>query len=370
MKNIWQELREKGPIMALAPMADVTDAAFRQIINKYGKPDLFYTEFVSADGLCNDLGRQKLMRELYFTPDEQPIIAQLFSSKPENMEQAARLCAELGFAGIDINMGCPDKTIEKQGCGSAMIKNPKLAQEIIFAAKRGVTSAAREFSRSSDLLASLGQTVENSLAASPIPVSVKTRVGYNKVELETWAKTLLEAEPASITFHLRTRKEMSKVPANWDLITIPRDMAKGTGVLILGNGDVKDLADAKAKVEKYKIDGVMIGRAIFGNPWLFAEGEAANDLARSGRGNPRRSEDLVNRLTVTLEHTKLFEELFRPGEKNTELFGGHTKSFAIMKKHFKAYVNGFDGANELRAKLMETENASEVENLINDFLKK
>lgn len=326
MNNIWQELRQKGPIMVLAPMADVTDAAFRQIINKYGKPDIFYTEFVSADGLCNEIGRKKLMRELYFTPSEQPIIAQLFSSKPEKMEQAAKLCAELGFAGIDINMGCPDKTIEKQGCGSAMIKNPKLAQEIIAAAKRG---------------------------APNLPISVKTRVGYNKVEIEEWAKTLLEAEPAAITFHLRTRKEMSKVPANWDLITVARDLAKGTGTLILGNGDVKDLADAREKAEKYNIDGVMIGRGIFGNPWLFSE----------------RIPSTEEKLKVAVEHTKLFEDLFRPGETNDKLFGGHTKSFAIMKKHFKAYINGFDNAHELRLKLMEAENAGEVERLVAEFLR-
>lgn len=312
--------------MVLAPMADVTDAAFRQIINKYGKPDIFYTEFVSADGLCNEIGRKKLMRELYFTPSEQPIIAQLFSSKPEKMEQAAKLCAELGFAGIDINMGCPDKTIEKQGCGSAMIKNPKLAQEIIAAAKRG---------------------------APNLPISVKTRVGYNKVEIEEWAKTLLEAEPAAITFHLRTRKEMSKVPANWDLITVARDLAKGTGTLILGNGDVKDLAGAREKAEKYNIDGVMIGRGIFGNPWLFSE----------------RIPSTEEKLKVAVEHTKLFEDLFRPGETNDKLFGGHTKSFAIMKKHFKAYINGFDNAHELRLKLMEAENAGEVERLVAEFLR-
>ncbi len=333
MANIWQELRKKGPIMVLAPMADVTDAAFRQIIAKYGKftrqpgggPGfLMYTEFVSADGLCNDIGRAKLMRELYFTPEEQPIIAQLFSSKPEKMEEAARLCAELGFAGIDINMGCPDKTIEKQGCGSAMIKNPKLAQEIILAAKRG---------------------------APDLPISVKTRVGYNKVEIETWAKALLEAEPASITFHLRTRKEMSKVPANWDLITVARDLAKGTDTLILGNGDVKDLADAYEKAEKYQIDGIMLGRAIFGNPWLFAKVQPST----------------TEKLLVAVEHTKLFEELFRPGATNDKLFGGHTKSFAIMKKHFKAYINGFDGAHELRLELMEAENAGEVEKIIHTW---
>src|SRR3989338_3805635 len=199
MNNIWQKL--KKPLMVLAPMADVTDAAFRQIINKYGKPDLFYTEFVSADGLCSEAGRPKLLRDLYFTPAEHPIIGQIFGGKPENIFQAAKLIKELGFDGLDINMGCPDRGIEKQGGGASLMKHPSLAQEIIAAAKQG---------------------------AGPLPVSIKTRIGYNAIEIEDWTRVLLEAKPAAITFHLRTRKEMSKVAAHWDEIKIPVAMAKGS----------------------------------------------------------------------------------------------------------------------------------------------
>jgi nifR3 family TIM-barrel protein len=313
--GFWGEI--KKPVFVLAPMADVTDAAFRRVIAKCGKPDVTWTEFVSADGLCS-VGRPKLLPDLRFTEEERPIVAQLFSSTPTKMEEAARLCAELGFDGIDINMGCPDKTIEKQGAGAAMIKNPEGAKEIIRAAKRG---------------------------AGKLPVSVKTRVGYNKNEIDTWILALLEEDIALLTLHARTRKEMSKVPAHWGdvkrVVALRNSMGKET--LIFGNGDVKNLQDARARVEETGCDGVMIGRGIFGNPWLFAE----------------KHPTLKEKLMVMVEHTKLFEELMQG-----------VKSFALMKKHYKAYVEGFPGAHELRTTLMEAENASDVETIVNTFLQK
>ncbi|HSE56561.1 MAG TPA: tRNA-dihydrouridine synthase family protein, partial [Candidatus Paceibacterota bacterium] len=195
MSNFWQELRKnKQPFFCVAPMADVTDAAFRRLIAKYsrhgefgGGPDVFWTEFVSADGLMSQ-GREVLGRDLEYCEAERPIVAQLFSSNPEKMEGAARLCAELGFDGIDINMGCPDKTIEKQGAGAAMIKNPEQAQAVIRAAKRG---------------------------AGNLPISVKTRVGYNTVQITEWIPLLLKENIAALTVHARTRKELSAVPAPW-----------------------------------------------------------------------------------------------------------------------------------------------------------
>ena len=320
--NIWQQL--KRPIMVQAPMADVTDAAFRQIIAGCGQPDLLMTEFVSADGLMHPEGQQKLMRELYFTPSEKPIIAQLFTSRPEVMKEAAAFVETLGFAGIDINMGCPDRGIEKQGCGSDLIKHPKLAQKLVLAAKEGTS----------------------------LPVSVKTRIGYNQIDIESWAKHLLETEPAAITFHLRTRKEMSKVEAHWEEVKIPVELARGSKTLILGNGDVKNLTEAKSKVDMYGVDGVMIGRGIYGNPWLYSEYEPS----------------VREKLEVLIEHANLFWDLFGPTQTNKKLFGGHTKSFAVMKKHFKAYVEGFAGASELRIELMTAENAFEVEQKVCHFL--
>ena len=236
------------------------------------------------------------------------------------MEKASKLCAELGFDGIDINMGCPDRSIEKQGCGSAMIKNPETAQAIIRAAKRG---------------------------AGTLPVSVKTRLGYNQDELETWLPELLKAEPAVVTIHARTRREMSKVPARWERIARAveiRDEVKSEA-LIFGNGDVTGIDDAKAKARAFGADGIMLGRAIFGNPWLF---HPEKDLSNVS---------ITERLNVMVEHTELFQELL-----------AH-KNFAIMKKHYKAYCNGFDGAKELRTELMETKDAREVATIVKNYLK-
>jgi nifR3 family TIM-barrel protein len=317
MSNFWEKLPK--PFFALAPMADVTDASFRRIICKYGKPDIFWTEFVSADGLASP-GREALKIDLMYTEGERPIIAQLFSSHPDKMREASKLCAELGFDGIDINMGCPDRSIEKQGAGAAMIKNPESAKAIIQAVKDGIRDAGKD-----------------------IPVSVKTRVGYNKVQIDEWIPFLLSQGLDALTIHARTRKEMSDVPARWEHVKEVVEIRNRMGLKtkILGNGDVKNLAEARSRVEETLCDGVMLGRAIFGNPWLFAERELT----------------VEEKLKVMVEHTKLYEELL-----------GKYKNFAIMKKHYKAYVNGFDGAKELRMKLMEAENASEIELMVNEFL--
>ncbi len=356
-------------------MADVTDAAFRRVIAKYGKPDVMWTEFVSADGLFLG-GYDHLIKDLEFSDAERPIVAQFFTSKPEMMEKAARLAFELGFDGIDINMGCPDKSVEKQGAGAALIKNPKLAQELIIAAKKG---------------------------AGGLPVSVKTRIGYNKNEIEIWLPALLETNPAVITIHARTRKEMSLVPARWEHVKRAVEIrdnfvdsnGKKSETLIFGNGDAYDLNNGKELVKETGCDGVMFGRAIFGNPWLFANAKHGRQIERPakisqqensqsenliinkennatlGRNSAERSESVAKnkfreigagyihtikeRLEVLIEHTKLFQELLPH------------KNFAIMKKHFKAYVTGFDKAKELRLKLMEANNAEEVEKTIREF---
>ncbi len=321
--------------MVLAPMANVTDVAFRRIIAKYGKPDVTWTEFVSADGLAlaPEEGRKKLLKDLEYIDAERPIVAQFFSSSPQNMRKAAELARELGFDGVDINMGCPDRSVEKQGAGAAHIKNPKLAREVIRAAKEG---------------------------ARDLPVSVKTRIGYNKNELETWLPELLAESPAVVTVHARTRKEMSKVPARWEHIKRAVEIRNEMGVdtLIFGNGDLKDIEDARKKCKETGADGAMLGRAIFGNPWLFAP-LRQNELSAHGQeGNSRPTHfvSVEEKLRVMVEHTRAFEELL-----------GGMKSFALMKKHYKAYVNGFDGAVDLRARLMEADNAQEVSDIVERF---
>ncbi len=320
-RGFWDKL--KKPIMVLAPMANVTDAAFRYMIARNGKPDVTWTEFVSADGLCS-AGREKLLVDLWYGEQERPVVAQIFGANPEHILKAAQIARELKFDGIDINMGCPAKEVLKQGSCAALIKNPRLAQEIIRAAQEG---------------------------AKDLPVSVKTRIGTNAPEIETWIPELLKAKPAALTVHLRTVKEQSLVAAHWELMPeivkiVDGSTTKETRPYILGNGDVKTLVDAAALVKETGCDGVMIGRGIFGNPWMF------------NHETPLEKISIEDRMRAMLEHTKLFEEKF------VHLpIGG--KRFEVMKKHYKAYVNNFDGAKELRMELMDNaENAADVERII------
>lgn len=329
IRGFWQKLIDekltKGETLSvLAPMADVTDSAFRSMIAKYGKPDVTWTEFVSADGLASK-GREILLHDLEFSSEERPIVAQLFTANPDTMYIAAKLCKELGFDGIDINMGCPDKSIEKQGAGAKLITTPRIAQEVIRAAQRG---------------------------AEGLPVSVKTRIGFNKIEFMEWLPYILECDIPVITVHLRTRKELSLVPAHWELMQdITRLVREKTGTvaeggtIVLGNGDVKNVSEGKKLAKETGCDGVMIGRGIFGTPWLFDE-----QTFLQGKSTKEK-------LCICVEHTHLFEEKL-----------GDIKNFAIMKKHYKAYVNNFDGAKELRMELMECNSAQEVENIIISWL--
>ena len=313
--GFWEKLRSKKPFFVLAPMADVTDCVFREIIAKYGKPDVFWTEFVSADGLASPKGREALLIDLKYGEGERPIVAQLFGANPENMEAAAKLCRDLGFDGIDINMGCPDRSIEKSKSGAYAMKDPKLARRIVEAARAG-----------------------------SLPVSVKTRLGYNSVDWG-WIKEVLSWRLPAVTFHLRTRKEMSLVPAHWELM--PEIIAMRDEIfpdtIVIGNGDAENLDDARVKAVASGADGVMLGRAIFGNPWLFDE--------------DKKELSIEEKLRVCLEHTKLFSEKLLVH-----------KSFNIMKKHYKAYVNGFPGAKELRMAMMEAPDYESVEKIALGFL--
>lgn len=333
----WQNLPK--PFFAMAPMADVTDIAFRSLVARRGKPDVMFTEFVSADGLYHtreipksDFGsgyrsqtsvfsdkENQFLRDLAFAENQRPIVAQIFSSKPEMIAYATETIAKLGFDGVDLNMGCPDRAIERQGAGAALMKNPKLAVELIRAAQE----------------------------ASALPVSVKTRVGYREESLDEWLGVLLSARPAAITIHLRTRKELSLVPAEWGLMkkaVALRDRLSPE-TLLIGNGDARDLADARAKAADSGCDGVMLGRAVFGNPWIFEGLRKSQGLTKSEHG-------LDEKLSALVEFAHDFENILPH------------KNFAILKKHIKAFVAGFDGAAELRARLMEAGSAAALEAIV------
>ncbi len=323
MKNFWLQLPR--PFFVQAPMINVTDAAFRRVIAQHGKPDVMMTEFTSVDGLCSE-GRKALRVNLDYTPAERPIVLQIFGATPANFTRVAEMAQQLGFDGIDINMGCPDKAVVKQCAGAALIRTPELAQEIIRATKAG---------------------------AGELPVSVKTRIGFAENTLETWLPALLAAEPAVVTVHARTKREMSDVPARWDVVKRAVEIrdAAGSSTLIVGNGDVLGLDDARAKVAESGADGAMLGRALFGNPWAFSRTTHKLQLPY---------EEIIRAM---LDHARLFEELFGPEQPRE-----HRKNFLIMRKHFGAYVAGFPRAKSLRARLMETECAKDVEAVVEWYL--
>jgi tRNA-dihydrouridine synthase len=334
-QNFWSNI--KRPFLCLAPMANVTDIATRSMLVKYGKPDVMWTEFVSADGLISP-GKDRLAIDLLFDKSEKPIVAQLFSANPEKMKKATSLVRDLGFDGIDINMGCPDRSVEKQGAGASMMKNRELALEILKSAREGWIGSVH----------AKGSVIKEGSyprSADNIPISIKTRIGYSKIDL-SWIEMLLKQNLPALTIHLRTRKEMSLVPAHWDLMKdivkmrdeIQRDVPKKYRTLIIGNGDINSRKEALQKIKETGCDGVMIGRGIFGKPYVFAKKQN------------RSLEKPEAKRKMLLEHIALFEK--------------HPKDFNIMKKHFKAYINGWNGAKELRVKLMGANSLEEVEGIL------
>lgn len=307
--NFWAKIQR--PIFILAPMYGVTDTVFRQIVVSTGKPHVFFTEFVPVDALLSS-GFEKTLESLKFTESERPIVAQIWGDNPQNFYKVAGLLNKMGFDGIDINMGCPDKNVIKKNAGSALIKNPKLANEIIYATMKG---------------------------AKGLPVSVKTRIGFSKLDTENWVRDLLQTPISALILHLRSVSEMSKVPAHWEeiqkAVKIRNSIKSKT--LIIGNGDVKSLAEARDKCSEYKIDGVMIGEGIFENVWLFNEGIDIQKIS------PRK------KMRLLTKHLALFKRTYK-GEKH----------FELMKKFVKCYVNNYKGAFVSRERLMQTRSLDEL----------
>ncbi len=317
MKNFWNELQK--PIFILAPMDDVTDTVLRQVIARYGKPAVFFTEFTNVEGMFSK-GERLVMQRLQYTEAERPLVAQIWGTRPGNFFKATKKLIDMGFDGIDLNMGCPASGVMQKGACSGLISNRPLAKEIIDATKEG--------------------------AAGIIPVSVKTRLGYRAIDFD-WIAFVLEQEPDALTVHARTVSEMSKVPAHWDKLKTVVDMrnAMQSTTLVIGNGDVKSLCDAKQKVAEAGADGAMIGRGIFENPFLFSGNSTLSDKTPE------------EKLQLLLEHMRLWQDTW-----------GNTKHFPILRKFFKVYANGFRGAQDLRMQLMETQNPEETEHLVASFL--
>ena len=309
---IWNDL--KRPFLILAPMEGVTDVIFRQVVARAGRPDLFFTEFTNVSSYASEKGRANALERLEIAPTDSPIIAQIWGKNPEHFAETCEALEGLGFSGVDLNFGCPDKHVNKAGGGAAMIKTPDLAVECFRNAKKSTN----------------------------LPVSIKTRLGWAKVEeYQGWLSTLLNEHPTALTVHLRTKKEMSKVDAHYELIPeiikLRNELSPETKLII--NGDIKDKSAALKLHEKYpEIDGFMIGRGVFTNPYCFTDHTATR-------------EELMELLNY---HLDLYEEK----SKTTYL------SYEPLKHFFKMYINNFPGASDLRAKLMETHSVSEARAII------
>ncbi|HCU0745482.1 TPA: tRNA-dihydrouridine synthase [Staphylococcus aureus] len=314
-ENFWSELPR--PFFILAPMEDVTDIVFRHVVSEAARPDVFFTEFTNTESFCHPEGIHSVRGRLTFSEDEQPMVAHIWGDKPEQFRETSIQLAKMGFKGIDLNMGCPVANVAKKGKGSGLILRPDVAAEIIQATKAG-----------------------------GLPVSVKTRLGYYEIdEWKDWLKHVFEQDIANLSIHLRTRKEMSKVDAHWELIEVIKNLRDEItpNTLLTINGDIPDRKTGLELAEKYGIDGVMIGRGIFHNPFAFEK-------------EPREhtSKELLDLLRLHLS-------LFNKYEKD------EIRQFKSLRRFFKIYVRGIRGASELRHQLMNTQSIAEARALLDEF---
>jgi tRNA-dihydrouridine synthase len=353
--NFWQKIDK--PIIGLSPMDGVTDASFRFITAKHGSPDITFTEFVNVEAAF--FAPHTLLRDLTYSEIERPVIAQIYGHTPELFYKVAHLVCELGFDGLDINMGCPAKKVAAKGSGAALIRTPELARMIIQSARQGIQDW-----RDGQTLADLGIDTVFSKKNGPanrlrggqemtaercsIPLSVKTRIGYDDVVVEEWMETLLEENLAAITLHGRTLKQGYKGSADWEAIGRAVEIAKNSATLILGNGDLKDMEGVCRRVRETGVDGVLLGRAAQGNPWIFRAKNQAKQSLRSGITIHSPSIALEERFRVLLEHSRHFEKY------------NLIRNFVGMRKHLAWYCCDSPGVAELRARMVRVNHIEEV----------
>lgn len=348
MNNFWIKLKkDKGTIKGLAPMDGITDGAFRFAVAKYGKPDVVFTEFVAVDGIC--AGAEKVLEGFIFDESERPIVAQIFGANPDNFYKVAPFLCELGFDGIDINMGCPDKSIMRFGGGGSLIGNPKLAAEIVQATKNGINDwvagkEVEDFGLPENIVAYCEINKNKKIRREAVPVSVKTRIGMRTDTITEWAKYLSEMDLANVTIHGRTLKQMYSGVSDWEAIAKGAEIIKNknSDVTVIGNGDIKTIDQGKEMTKIYGVDGFLIGRAAMGDPFIFSGQQV----------------DVREKLMAAIEHAKYYEKIFKD------------RSFINIRKHLVWYVRGFEGASEVRSRLMKADNAKECEKIILETVEK
>ena len=364
--NFWPTLPR--PIIGLSPMDGVTDASFRSVIARQGKPDVTFTEFTHVHDICH--GPEKLLETLVYSEIERPMVAQLYGNDPELFYQAAHAVCELGFDGLDINMGCPSKNVAASGSGAGLIRTPAVARAIMQAARRGVDDWASGHTLEQVGFKPARVAVFRRLNEErggghpavhrPIPLSVKTRLGYDSVVVESWIELLLAEQPAVISLHGRTLRQMYRGEADWSAIARAAAMVKGTGTLICGNGDLHSLDDVVSRVREAGVDGVLVGRAVLGAPWFFRSKERARLFAQeSNRVRDQICSEvgisLDQRFAVLLDHARQFQALC--GQRQ----------FHRMRKHLGWYCKGFPHAAALRARMFRLSSVSELEAALDEY---
>ncbi|HHY57845.1 MAG TPA: tRNA-dihydrouridine synthase [Chloroflexi bacterium] len=341
------------PILGLAPMDGITNHPTRHIQKKYGRPAVIYTEFVAVERL--DIGDPAMLNDFLYDESQRPVIAQIYGHIPARFRRMAVMLCELGFDGIDINMGCPASSIVHRGSGAGLILTPDIAQAIVAATKAGVADWQNGATLRDDpgVPAHLVAAVEarrRALPAAyqarrPIPVSVKTRIGYAAPQVAEWAPRLLESEPAAIAIHGRTLHQGYRGEANWDEIGVAAALARSSRTLILGNGDIRSYQEAQQRITAYGLDGVLIGRGSNGNPFVFQPESAA-------------PENRYSYLHIALEHARLHERW---------ISRGNPYRFLSMRKQLGWYARAVPGASTLRRALVETNSADEVEAVLRRY---
>jgi tRNA-dihydrouridine synthase B len=352
--NFWSKLPQ--PIIGLAPMDGVSDHPFRFIQKKYGQPALMYTEFTSVEGVCH--GAQRLLEDFLYDETQRPIVAQIYGTTPDFFRQTAVVLCQLGFDGIDINMGCPAKNVAHSGAGAALIQTPKLAQDIIRATKQGIAewcsgSAAPALP---NIIPAIQAEITRRHQALPpekqlrraIPVSVKTRIGFSHPVVSTWIPTLLEAEPTAITLHGRTLKQQYSGLADWNEIGRAAEICALANVPLLGNGDVSSLDIAQQKISTYKTNGVLIARATFGNPWVFLPTDHPDSPHHPDKS---LNEKMAQIAKVALEHAQMYEQAYSSSPRY---------HFLPMRKHLGWYLRGFPEASKIRSEVYQANSSDEV----------
>jgi tRNA-dihydrouridine synthase len=362
--NFWRLINR--PIIGLSPMDGVTDASFRYITAKHGGPDVIFTEFVNIQAAFH--AAHTLIKDLTYCEIERPVVAQIYGRSPELFYKVAHIVCELGFDGLDINMGCPARKVAAAGCGAALIREPDLALAIIRAAKAGIQDwcagqmlndieVDRELIEKIKIANCLRTGTDSPLERLPIPVSVKTRLGYDRIVIEDWVSTLLEESPAAISVHGRTLQQGYKGDADWGAIARAVEVGKGSEALILGNGDLQDMAQVQRRVRETQVDGVLLGRAAQGNPWIF---RAKRHLKRALAENRQLS---IACIPVSLEER--FRVISEHSQHHEQQASG--ENFVGIRKHLTWYCRGFRGAAEMRAQMVRVKTAAEVKQCLINF---